>query len=239
MARRRISLAASVAVLAVAAVGGLVAVFLLTWLLMREVQVNGPVYHAILGDRDLVADVLPPPLYVVEAYAAALELSQEREPARRSAIADRLAQGEKDLQLSASKWSELERSPEVKASLEASRKAAERMFEDARALGAALDAGDAAAAGRALQRVRAAFTEHQAASNRFLGLVQDRASRREGEATRLVTSRLALVVVVVVLLGAGLAGVAALTARSVARAVRRLRESSGRLAEAVARFKLD
>jgi methyl-accepting chemotaxis protein len=239
MARRRLSLAASVAALAAVAVSGLVAVFLLTWLLMREVQVNGPVYHSILADRDLVADVLPPPLYVVEAYASVLELSQEGEPARRSAVADRIAQGEKDLQVSAKKWTELERSPEVKASLEASRRSAEGMFEAARALGAALDAGDAGGAAKALRRARAAFTDHQAGSNRFLALVQDRASKREAEATALLSSRLTLVVVVVVLLGAALGVVAALTARSVAGAVRRLRESGARLAGAVALFKLD
>ncbi len=41
---------------------------------LTEVQVNGPAYKRIVQGKDLVADVLPPPAYVVESYLLCLQL---------------------------------------------------------------------------------------------------------------------------------------------------------------------
>ncbi len=39
----------------------------------QKLRVNGPAYHQIVNGKDLVADILPPPLFVVESYMLALE----------------------------------------------------------------------------------------------------------------------------------------------------------------------
>ena len=55
----------------------------LMWISMvGTIQVNGPLYKQIIQGKDLVADYLPPPLYVVEAYLVALRLSDETGPKR-------------------------------------------------------------------------------------------------------------------------------------------------------------
>jgi len=46
----------------------------------NDLRVNGPAYHQIVNGKDLVADILPPPLYVVESYMLALEAAAD--PAR-------------------------------------------------------------------------------------------------------------------------------------------------------------
>jgi len=40
---------------------------------LSQLKVNGPVYDGIIDGKDLVADILPPPLYLVEAYMLASE----------------------------------------------------------------------------------------------------------------------------------------------------------------------
>jgi methyl-accepting chemotaxis protein len=40
---------------------------------LSELQVNGPAYHQIVNGKDLIADILPPPLFVIEAYLLATE----------------------------------------------------------------------------------------------------------------------------------------------------------------------
>lgn len=40
----------------------------------EDLKVNGPVYHEIVNGKDLIADILPPPLYVVESYMLANEM---------------------------------------------------------------------------------------------------------------------------------------------------------------------
>ncbi len=50
----------------------------------NHLRVNGPAYHEIINGKDLVADILPPPLYVVESYMLALEASVHPERSDRS-----------------------------------------------------------------------------------------------------------------------------------------------------------
>jgi methyl-accepting chemotaxis protein WspA len=47
---------------------GLSLTLLLALWCLTEFRVNGPVYKRIIQNKDIVADVLPPPLYVIESY---------------------------------------------------------------------------------------------------------------------------------------------------------------------------
>ncbi|MCL6708735.1 methyl-accepting chemotaxis protein [Pseudomonas sp. R2.Fl] len=50
----------------------------------NKLRVNGPSYHQIVNGKDLVADILPPPLYVVESYSLALEATEHPELAEQN-----------------------------------------------------------------------------------------------------------------------------------------------------------
>jgi len=41
---------------------------------LQQVQVNGPIYHQVVQGKDLVADVLPPPEYLIESYLLVLQM---------------------------------------------------------------------------------------------------------------------------------------------------------------------
>ena len=43
---------------------------------LNQLKVNGPIYEQIVNGKDLVADILPPPLFVVESYMLALEAGE-------------------------------------------------------------------------------------------------------------------------------------------------------------------
>jgi methyl-accepting chemotaxis protein len=47
---------------------GMVASFGLQQVALQRLMVNGPVYEQIVYGKDLIADILPPPLFVVESY---------------------------------------------------------------------------------------------------------------------------------------------------------------------------
>src|SRR5262245_10337937 len=40
----------------------------LGWAALHELRVGGPVYQRIVNGKDLIADVVPPPVYLVQAY---------------------------------------------------------------------------------------------------------------------------------------------------------------------------
>jgi methyl-accepting chemotaxis protein WspA len=56
---------------------------------LRQVQVMGPIYRDIDLGKDLIADVLPPPNYIIESYLVALQLKDEPDAARRLALVER------------------------------------------------------------------------------------------------------------------------------------------------------
>lgn len=41
---------------------------------LNEIKVNGPVYQRIVQGKDLIADILPPPEYIIESYLVSLEM---------------------------------------------------------------------------------------------------------------------------------------------------------------------
>ena len=49
---------------------------------LERVQVNGDIYHNIVRNKDIVADVLPPPEYIVEVYMITLRLTQVTDKAK-------------------------------------------------------------------------------------------------------------------------------------------------------------
>jgi len=79
-----------------AKVAALMAVFLIGFAVfgfiamnaMNEVKINGKAYTAIVDDKDVVADILPPPLYVVEANLVAHQMLDTTNPAEIKKLAE-------------------------------------------------------------------------------------------------------------------------------------------------------
>lgn len=57
--------------------------------LLRHVQIGSPLYHSILEGKDLLADVLPPPCYVVESYQLVLQLALTSDKGQRANLVDK------------------------------------------------------------------------------------------------------------------------------------------------------
>ena len=88
------------------AIAGLIAYFLFGLHTMRTLSVNGPLYQEIAAGKDLVADVLPPPEYIIEAYLVTTQLQDEANASRRLKLAGQLAKLEKDFEERHNYWME-------------------------------------------------------------------------------------------------------------------------------------
>lgn len=53
---------------------------------MDHVKVTGPIYQEIADGKDLMADILPPPAYIIETYLACHALADAEEPAEREKL---------------------------------------------------------------------------------------------------------------------------------------------------------
>ena len=71
--------------------GGAVVLLASIGVTVDKIKVNGPIYGEIVRGKDLVADILPPPEYVIEAYLVACRALSERDPSKLSSYEVRFA----------------------------------------------------------------------------------------------------------------------------------------------------
>src|SRR3954470_3790809 len=90
----RISISRAIVAFGLVTAIGLAAMLITSGYALNQLRIGGPLYSQIKLGNDLVADILPPPVYVLEAYLeATLAL---REPSRLSAHQERLKQLHKE-----------------------------------------------------------------------------------------------------------------------------------------------
>jgi len=112
--KARISISAAIIIYALVTAVGLFAVLFTSGYALQQLRIGGPLYTQIKLGNDLVADILPPPEYVLEAYLEAT--LAVRDPSTVSARRDRLVQLHKDYDERREYWikSDLEQSLKLK-----------------------------------------------------------------------------------------------------------------------------
>jgi methyl-accepting chemotaxis protein len=78
------------------AILGFIGYFVFTHQLMQVVAVNGSLYNEIVNNKDLVADILPPPEYIIETYLVTKQILGAKEAPQRKEFIDRFTTLEKD-----------------------------------------------------------------------------------------------------------------------------------------------
>jgi methyl-accepting chemotaxis protein len=58
---------------------------------LHEVKVNGPIYERIVQSKDLIADILPPPEYIIESYLVCMQIQDAADAGVRKQLVARLA----------------------------------------------------------------------------------------------------------------------------------------------------
>ena len=151
----------------VVTIGVLAAIAVSTWGLM-QLRVGGPIAQRLQSGNDLVADILPPPAYVIEAYLEAnLALSDSSTVAQRR---ERLAKLHKDYDARRTHWKASSIDPIVKTELTETSDALVQKFWSAveERLLPALAKGDGGAAAQAFADVTAAYEGHRAVIDRVV-----------------------------------------------------------------------
>jgi methyl-accepting chemotaxis protein len=124
----RLSVSNAIVLFGIVAALGLAALLFTSGHALKQLRVGGPLYTQIKLGNDLIADVLPPPAYVLEAYLeATLAL---REPETVVARTERLLQLRKDYDERREFWAKSDLDPTLKALLtEASHAEVKKFWE--------------------------------------------------------------------------------------------------------------
>lgn len=82
LALRNLSIRAKLFIVIALLLGGFSLLGSVTARTLNRTKVGGPLYNEVILGKDLLADVLPPPLFIIEAYLTVHEIEDETDPAR-------------------------------------------------------------------------------------------------------------------------------------------------------------
>jgi methyl-accepting chemotaxis protein len=167
---------------------GLAAVVFTGIYALGEVKVGGPIYDKIKLGNDLIADILPPPEYVIESYLeATLALNNPGELAKRR---DRLAQLKKEYDERHAFWVKSELDPAIKSKLVQDSHREVLRFWNAieQSFLPALAKADTAAAAESYAEITSAYLAHRGLIDEIVKKTNDDNAATETAATQRVAT---------------------------------------------------
>jgi methyl-accepting chemotaxis protein len=158
---------------------------------LNKVKVNGPIYAQIVQGKDLVADILPPPEYIIESYLNVLEMQSEKDSATIAKLIDYGKQLKKDYDARHEYWVKELSEGNMKTKLVAdSYSPAIEFFgiRDGEFIPAIL-CGDRDAARKIVEdKLQPKYRDHRAKIDEVVALANDRAKADEASAVAIISS---------------------------------------------------
>jgi methyl-accepting chemotaxis protein len=216
----RLSLSSAIIAFGIVLAIGFAAVVSTSLYTLRELKVGGPLYSDIKLGNDLIADILPPPEYVIEAYLEATLAM--REPDQLAAHGERLVQLRKDYDERKAFWVSSSLAADLKTALVSKSDAeVQKFWKASDQLLPALKARDTAASERAYAQVKEAYTAHRA----VIDSIVESANKQNAAMEKLAADRdssmlwilLGVAAAVLAFVAAGLLGVAVGVVRPIVR----------------------
>jgi methyl-accepting chemotaxis protein len=154
---------------------------------LGHVKVNGPVYQDIVQQKDLLADILPPPEYLVESYLVTLQMGSA-DKANLQTLAAKSQTLAKDFEDRHQYWQkELPAGPAKTLLIEKAYQPGKEMIElQQREFVPALQRGDAKAAEAILARLTSKYDQHRAAIDELVKVATENATAQEKSAAATV-----------------------------------------------------
>ncbi len=170
----------------------LVGFLALGWVVFQglgKVQVNGPIYQRVVQGKDLVADILPPPEYLIEAYLVTLEMARA-DGASLPALYEKSRQLREDFETRHQVWAKELPAGELKDLMveEAYRPGIAFLDLRDREFIPALKAGNRSGAEALLPKLAELYAKHRAVIDRVVVLANARNTEDEAGAAAIIQS---------------------------------------------------
>lgn len=156
---------------------------------LSDLKVNGPVYQRIVQGKDLIADILPPPEYIIESYLVSLQM-MDASPAERKALIDTLKSLKSDYDTRHTYWANEHLDTVLSEQLlQKADQPAQEFYKIAfDQFVPALEKDDKAAAASALIVMKARYAEHRSEINKLVGLANKRNESDEAGAKKQISA---------------------------------------------------
>jgi len=188
-----------------------------SFLTLHEWQVNGSRYQHIVQGKDLIADVLPPPEYIIESYLVSLQLLRAEDRKEQERLIERVRKLKDEYDARHEFWAKQGLSGELaQALLQQSHQSAQTFYNVSfNEFLPAIVKGDKAAANAIITRLNQSYETHRAAIDKVAELARRRVQSDEATASKdiLGSNALSFLILIVSMLSATAA--AMLIARSI------------------------
>ena len=157
---------------------------------LRELRVSGPLYDHIVQSKDLVADILPPPEYIIESYLTAYQLLEAADKASQDKLLQRMRELKADYDTRHQFWLAQELEPALQqAYLKDAHEPALAFYAAfEREFIPAIQSGDKQAAEAAMRKLRGQYAKHRSAIDRVVEMANKRAADDENAARERIAS---------------------------------------------------
>jgi len=230
--RRTLSIKSKLFVQGFAVLFGTAVVAAVTLMTVTDIKINGPVYKAIVADKDLLADILPPPGYIIESYLAAHRIV-DLKPAELPAMKKEITRLRDEYEARMTYWSkELSAGPIRETLLTTSAESARTFFKAVdEKLVPAVEAGENDRARNIVEaELSPLYARHRASINALVPLVTARAAESEVAATSRVRAGLWSMFAASAAVGLGCAAMCWLIGSSILMGIKRARKFADALA---------
>ncbi|WP_320412145.1 methyl-accepting chemotaxis protein [Candidatus Methylospira mobilis] len=182
-----------------------------SFMTLHEWQVNGSRYQHIVQGKDLIADVLPPPEYIIESYLVNLQLLRAEDRKEQERLIEREKKLKDEYDARHEFWAKQGLSGELAlALLQQSYQSAQTFYNvSLNEFIPAVIKGDKAAANALIPRLNQSYETHRAAIDKVTALARQRVLSDETTASKdiLGANALSLLILFVSLLSAAAAAV--------------------------------
>lgn len=158
---------------------------------LKEVQVGGPIFKQVADGKDLVADILPPPAYLIEAWQVTLELAVTSSPKDKAVLVAKSHQLRKDFDAREVYWQQVLTDGKLKEVFLKGAYPAGRAFLNLRdqAYLPAIERNDVASAQALLPKLKALYLAHRAKIDEVVEMANARVTGDEASAHDVINSR--------------------------------------------------
>jgi hypothetical protein len=164
---------------------------------MNKIKINSSLYTNIILGKDLVADILPPPEYIIESYLTVLEMLDDNDAAAQNEFVEKMKTLHKDYQARHEFWTKnLDEGQMKKELLESSYQPAVEFYGlfSEKFLVAIQNGDKESARALAYGELRDAYLKHRKSIDRVVELATENNARYETEATDIVRGRTMLMI---------------------------------------------
>ena len=157
---------------------------------LGDLKVNGPLYQRIVQSKDLIADVLPPPEYIIESYLVSLQLVAANDKAGQDQLIERLRVLKKEYDDRHVYWSQAGLKPALATLLlkDAHEPALVFFRLSFDELVPAVQNNNKDATAAAVSKISSAYETHRSAIDKVVAMANQVAQADETDAASLITA---------------------------------------------------